>query len=227
MLRLPVHLTLFGLVSVVLHAASVDAEFDALAKAFLREYHDVRPLAGVALGLHEYDGKFAVPDRAWLTTEVERLQRAERALRTLAPEALTGARHSDRLVLLSSVANELWRLETTREPQRNPMFYAGALDISVYLKRNFKPLPSRVSDITAILGAAPALFAAARANLDEVLPVEFIETAIEVADGTASFLEKDVAKEAATIKAPDVIAAFTGAMQAAVREIRGYIEWLK
>jgi glutaminase len=38
---------------------------------------------------------------------------------------------------------------------RNPMTYAGALDVSPYIKRDFAPLDQRVRGIIAILNQAP------------------------------------------------------------------------
>lgn len=34
---------------------------------------------------------------------------------------------------------------------RNPMFYIGAVDVSIYLKRDWKPVDDRVRDLTMIL----------------------------------------------------------------------------
>jgi uncharacterized protein (DUF885 family) len=107
------------------------------------------------------------------------------------------------------------------------MFYAGALEVSVYLKRDFKPLAERVRDISRILRHAPALFAAARSNLDPVLPRPFVETAIEVAQGTASFLDNDVAKAVATLTNLDIRAEFTETRLLATTEIRDFVSWLK
>ena len=47
----------------------------------------------------------------------------------------------------------------------NPMTYAGALDVSIYIKRDFAPLEERVRSIIAILNQAPQIVSAARANL--------------------------------------------------------------
>jgi hypothetical protein len=45
----------------------------------------------------------------------------------------------------------------------------------------------------AIERQAPAIFANARANLAETLAKPYVETAIEVATGSESFLRKDLA----------------------------------
>jgi hypothetical protein len=50
------------------------------------------------------------------------------------------------------------------------MTYAGALDVNIYIKRNFAPLEERVRSVVAILNQAPQIMSAAQANLAESLP---------------------------------------------------------
>jgi len=57
------------------------------------------------------------------------------------------------------------------------MTYAGALDVNIYIKRNFAPLEERVGSVIAILNQAPQIMSAARANLAESLPQPQVETA--------------------------------------------------
>jgi uncharacterized protein (DUF885 family) len=107
------------------------------------------------------------------------------------------------------------------------MSYPDALDVNIYIKRDFAPLPDRVQSIIAILKQAPAVFAAARANLDETLPRPFVETAIQVAEGTADFLGKDVVTALADLKDPALRSQFNSANQVAISELRSFVTWLK
>jgi uncharacterized protein (DUF885 family) len=95
------------------------------------------------------------------------------------------------------------------------------------LLRDFKPLDERFADITAIIRKAPEYLVVARTNLEAVLPKPFVETAIETANGTASFLEKDVAKAAADLKDAKVRADFDAAVKPAGDAFRAYADWLK
>jgi uncharacterized protein (DUF885 family) len=101
------------------------------------------------------------------------------------------------------------------------------LDVSPYLIRDFKPLEDRFADITAIIRKAPDHFEAARRNLATTLPKPFVETAIDSANGAASFLEKDCGKAAGDLKDAKVRAEFEAAMKPAVAAFRGYADWLK
>lgn len=206
---------------------TADATLKRVGDDFLAGRFAFRPLDGVAVGWHQYDGRFTVPDRETLTAELARLKQTEAELRAIDAAQLSPARCFDRQLLGLAVANARWALEWQRAPWRNPMYYVGALDVSIYLKRNFKPLPERVRDMTAILQRAPELYRVAREQLEPVLPLPFVQTAIETATGTAGFLEKDVAAVAAGVTEERVRADFDAANRLAVAETRSFVEWLR
>jgi hypothetical protein len=52
-----------------------DADFDKLVLDFICGYLAARPLQGVALGFHQYDGKIGDYSRLAIDAEVERLKR--------------------------------------------------------------------------------------------------------------------------------------------------------
>src|ERR1035441_7971008 len=107
------------------------------------------------------------------------------------------------------------------------MTYAGALDVSVYIKRNFAPLEDRVRSVIAILNQAPQIMAAGRANLVESLPRPQVETAIEEAEGTADFLAKDLVAALKDVKNETLMAGFEAANRRAIEEVRAFAAYLK
>jgi uncharacterized protein (DUF885 family) len=209
----------------------VDARFQRLADEFVATHFAARPLAGVALGWHQFDGKFVIPDKATLAAEEARLKQFDAAFASIPPDRLSAAHRHELHLIQSTIAYERWVRERQRVYSRNPMAYAGdlwgALDISIYLKRDFKPLPERIADITTILQKAPGYLEVARANLEPVLPKPFVETAIESANGTASFLESDVAKVVAGVADAGIRARYEAAMKPAAAAFRDYADWLK
>jgi len=212
--------------------SSADNRYERLANDFVTGEFAFRPLAGVALGWHQYDGRYVVPDQPALAAEDNRLKRFETGFAALPADQLTPVHQHDLQLLQSTIANGRWAIERQLVYWLNPMSYGGyvgdvPLDVAVYLKRDFKPLSARVADITAIIRQAPAMFAAARSNLQPVLPRPFVETAIKDANGNADFLENDVSKAAATVSDPAIRARFEEAKKIAVAEFRGYADWLK
>ena len=76
--------------------------------------------------------------------------------------------------------------------EKNPMTYARAIDVNIYIKRDFKPLEDRVRGIVTIEDQTPNIMIAAKTNLADVLPKPYVELAIQIAHGSADFLRKDL-----------------------------------
>lgn len=206
---------------------SADAHFEQVSAEFIRTHFDHRPLSAVSLGWHQYDGQFQVRDAQNIADETARLRKYDKILHTFKPAALTPQHQFELNLAKSTIGYERWFHESQRAFQRNPMTYVDQLDVSPYLIRDFKPLDQRFADIANILLKAPAHLAAARKNLEATLPRAFVETAIESANGAASFLEKDCAKAAADLKDEKIRGAFDSAMKPAAAAFHAYADWLK
>src|SRR3546814_4216056 len=83
---------------------------------------------------------------------------------------LTPEQQFQRDNVLARIDSELfWRVDAD-QPHRNPSFYTGALDPSVYLTRPYAPLPQRLTAFIAYANAVPAAAAQIRANLKTPMP---------------------------------------------------------
>ncbi len=203
------------------------AAFNMLVDDYLTGFLAWRPLQAMQLGFHQYDGLITDYSRASVDGEIARLEDFDRRLdgidtTKLGPEASFDFRN-----LRSGIRRELFGLQEMGACSRNPMTYAGALDVSPYIKRDFAPLEERVRGIIAILNKAPEVLAAGRANLEEALPKPWVEAAIEVGDGSADFLEKDLVEALKDFKDPGLRAQFLAADQRAVAEMRDFVKFLK
>ncbi len=172
---------------------SSDEAFAVLAKTLLDEHLAAHPERGVELGRHRYDGKVSDASAAGLATETKRLAAAIDSLEAIEPSSLTTIHQVERTALLAALEDDRFRLEVLRAPQRNPMFYLGALDLTPYISRDYAPLADRARAIIAIAKATPAHLAAAKTNLEASLPRTFIDTALLQTRGTATFVREDVA----------------------------------
>src|ERR1035441_2498026 len=175
-------------------SSTIDADtaFALLADEYIAGYLAWRPQTGTSLGLHEYDGKVTDYSQASLGAELARLKSFDQRLGRLKASHLSPQASYDYRILRSANQREIFGFEQMRIYSDNPMTYAGALDVNIYIKRNFAPLEERVRSIVAILNQAPQIMSAARANLAESLPRPQVETAIEEAEGSADFLAKDL-----------------------------------
>src|SRR6185503_2711349 len=206
---------------------SPDARFHTLAEGYLRGHLAWRPGFGMSLGRHEYDGRLTDFSRASLDSELKRLKEFERRLSDLPMRELGAETLFDCQILLSAIGSEIFGFESARAYTRNPMTYARAIDLTQYVKRDFAPLRDRVRSIISIEQQTPALFSAARINLDSVLPTPFVETAIDIAEGNVAFLEKDLPIAVNQLKDDALLAEFKAANAMAISEMRGFARWLR
>ncbi len=208
-------------------AAAGDAEFARVADNFLAGYLAWRPQTGTALGLHEYDGKITDFGRASLAAERARLKTVDRLLARWPVSQLSPTAYQDLRLLQATVRGELFKFDTLRSYTRNPMTYAGAFDVNIYIKRNFAPLEERLRSTVAILQQVPQVLADARANLEGALAQPFVETAIEVANGSADFLSQDLVVAFKAVTNATLMAEFDASDQRAVAELRTFVKWLE
>ena len=204
-----------------------DAAFAQLADEYIAGYLAWRPQTGTSLGLHEHDGKVTDYSQASLGAELARLKSFDLRLGQLKTSRLSPQAFYDYRILRNAIQREIFGFEQMRGYSNNPMIYAGALDVNIYIKRDFAPLEDRVRSVVAILNQAPQIMAAARANLAESLPRPQVETAIEEANGTADFLAKDLVAALKDVKDETLMAGFNAANQRAIGEMRAYAAYLK
>jgi uncharacterized protein (DUF885 family) len=204
-----------------------DAGFSRLADDYLEGYLAWRPQAGTSLGLHQYDGKLTDYSPASVQAELARLKSFEQQLDQINPKLLSAEATYDYRILRSAIQREIFGFEQMKSYTLNPMTYASAIDVNIYIKRDFAPLEDRVRSITAILNEAPRVISAAKTNLAESLPRPQVETAIEEANGAADFLAKDLVEALKSVTNETLMTAFNTANGQAIAEMRGYAEYLK
>jgi uncharacterized protein (DUF885 family) len=208
-------------------AQTQDAEYEAVAEEYIKTYLAAHPLQGTALGLHEYDGKISDYSRLALDAELNRLQRFDDRLSKFDPSKLSPRQFIDLRILQAAVKRDLFEMQEMSIFERNPMVYARAADVNVYIKRNFAPLEDRVRSLVAIESQIPNILIAARTNLNETLPKPFVELAIQIARGSADFLKKDLVAAVSSLKDEQLRVAFREANRKAASALNDYAAWLE
>jgi uncharacterized protein (DUF885 family) len=206
---------------------SGDAAFQKLADDYLTGYLAWRPANGVALGYHQYDGKVTDLSKESLGKELSRLKDFDEKLAATDTASLSPKMFYDFRILRSAIKNEIFNFEDMGIYNKNPMTYAGAVDVNIYIKRNFAPIEERIKSIIAIEKNAPNFFAAAKANLKDTLPKPYVETAIEIAHGSAQFLGGDLKAALKDVKNDTLMKAFNAANKTAIDAINGFAAWLE
>ncbi len=200
-------------------------KFSEMAQNIQRGYLEASPGEAVSLGLHAFDGKLPDVSAGGLAREVERLAGARsdlEAVRGLSPEL-----ELQRQVLLVAVRGAQFDRVDWRQPQRNPMFYIGALALAPYISREYAPLAKRARGVIGVASATPHFLRDAAANLSESIPRTWLSTALLQVDGIVTFVQKDVTAAFRELDDQTLAAELNeavGGMVAALQTFRGELE---
>jgi uncharacterized protein (DUF885 family) len=204
-----------------------DSTFAKIGNDFIMGYLAWRPQVGTYLGVHEHDGKVTDLSKASIDLELERLKGFDQQLEAMKQDSLSPRMFYDYRILLSAIRQEIFRFENLDVYRKNPMTYASMFDVNIYIQRDFAPIEQRLQHIINIEMKAPAVFAAARANLYDSLPKPYVETAMAVAGGAADFLEKNLVTALKGVGSAEQQKAFDESTRIAVEELRNFVTYLK
>jgi uncharacterized protein (DUF885 family) len=206
---------------------NADDAFQKMTDDYLYGYFAARPLYAVSLGFHEsYDGKVPDYSKTALDKELNRLKSFDSLFSNFDTTGLSKQNFMDYRILHNAIKSDIFSIEDEHEYTHNPMTYAGAIDVNTYVKRDFAPLEERVKYIIATENAIPALFAAAKTNLEDSLPKPYIETAIQISGGNAGFLKGDLLTALKEVKNDTLMAAFKKANDGAIKAYDDFVQWL-
>jgi len=183
-------------------------KFAAFAEGFLRRYLAAHPTEGSYLGLHEYDGRVPDYSQEAIAARVAALQADRAQLEFLFPDPSDVSATLDYHLIANTIEVELFQWQELQDWRRNPMFYHDALDVSNYIKRSYAPLADRVRALIRHEEAFSDLLSQIRTNLEASVPRPFVETALEVYDGTVTFLRKELPDAISALDDLDLLARF-------------------
>jgi uncharacterized protein (DUF885 family) len=209
------------------HAATPRERLARMTEEYLAALFDTYPTTAAALGLHDYDGRIPDVRGPARARRIAALQGFRSRLSALLPESLDPEDAHDHTLLRLAADEELFELEQLREFERNPLAFAGPLDVSGYIKRNYAPLPQRVRSLTAHLQQVPDYLDRARQTLQEPVPRPFLETALEVYAGTIEFQERDLMTAVQAVGPGPLWSGFEQANTKALAALRQFIQHLE
>jgi uncharacterized protein (DUF885 family) len=199
-------------------------QFPAVADKVYADYLAFSPGNAVELGYHAFDGQ--VPSVAMADWEawIGKLKAHKASLEAIAATDLDKRARLERGILLSWVDQALFDIEVRKIHTRNPIIYR--LDVSSYISRPYAPADDRARAIAQVARAAPAFYAQAQANLEEVLPRTFVQTALAANKGTISFVQDDVPL-AMKDASPGALKDMNDAIAVFVKALEGHVAFLE
>jgi uncharacterized protein (DUF885 family) len=204
-----------------------DGSFQQFSEDFLSGYLAWRPQTAVNLGFHEFDGKLADLSKQSIGRELARLKEYEQKLNAIDTAALSEKMFYDYCILRNAIKAEIFNFEDIQVYYKNPMTYAGLVDANTYIKRNFAPIEDRVRAIINMENLAPLQFENAKANLQDSLATPFINMAVLIAQGSASFLSNDLITALKGVKNDTLMASFKASNKKAIDAVNGFVSWLQ
>ncbi len=204
-----------------------NAKWQPAVDAYLAGYFQRNPDAAINAGKHEFDGKLPDWSASAIGDDIAWLHAQRDAIAAFGDNSLDANQRFQREYVLAVIDGQLFWLEDSGFVQKNPAFYAGALSPSIYLTREYAPLPQRMAAFVAYEENLPVAVAQIRANLKAPLPTSYIDYGIGVFGGLADFLKSDVPKIFAAVDDKDLQSRFTASNAKAVESIRGLADWMK
>jgi hypothetical protein len=207
--------------------APVARDWSAFAESFLASRFKADPYMAVQAGKHEFDGQMPDWSRAALEADVADLRMQLAALQQFDAANLTEAQRFEREYTRWVIETDLFWRANAEAPFRNPAWYLDRLDPSMYLTREYAPLPTRLKGFLGYARAIPGLAAAIRANLRTPLPKPFIERGSDGFGGYASFFRDEMPAFFAQLEDPKLKSDLEQATKAAAEAMDGLAQWLQ
>lgn len=207
--------------------SDANSDFETLSENFVNEYLNVNPESAVYLGLHQYDGKTSDYSIEGFIKQADWLRNYKIKLESISPASLSSKNYFNYRLLTNEINKQLYGLEDREFYRKNPMTYAGAIDVNIYISRDFAPIEDRIKSIISIEKNAPKVFAAARQNLKPVVPKPYVELAIRIAKGSADFLGSDLKVALKDVKNDALMKEFNTANDNAIKELKSYADYLE
>ncbi|HEU4591803.1 MAG TPA: DUF885 domain-containing protein [Steroidobacteraceae bacterium] len=173
-------------------ASSAAQDWPAFVDAFIESRFRADPAFAVQSGRHEFDGQMADSSRASIEADVAELRAQRLTMGRFDSALLTPAQRFERKYLEWIIDRDVFWLADVGEPFRNPAWYIDRLDPSMYLTREYAPLPQRLRGFLGYARAVPRLAGEIRANLRTPLPRAFIERGVAGFAGYASFFRTEM-----------------------------------
>jgi uncharacterized protein (DUF885 family) len=195
--------------------------------AFLAGYFQHYPVFAANAGKHEFDGRLPDFSAEGLKANADWLHAQRKSFTAFTDDELDARGRFQRDYVLAVIDGQLFWLEDSGAPYKNPTFYTGDLSPSMYLTRPYAPLAQRMAAFVTYQEALPKALAQIKANLKLPLPASYIDVGVNSFAGFASFFRTDVPGIFAQVKDDALQARFKASNAAAIKASQELADWLK
>ncbi|MDE2408356.1 MAG: DUF885 domain-containing protein [Xanthomonadaceae bacterium] len=204
-----------------------DAALNQAVDAFIDGYFQRNPVFAANAGKHEYDGKLPDYSAASLQANAQWLHAQRKAFAAFTDAQLDAQGRFHRDYALAVIDGALFWLEDSGFAYNNPAFYTGDLSPSMYLTREYAPLPQRMDAFIRYQEALPKAIAQIKANFKLPLPASYIELGVNSFGGYASFFASDVPAIFKDVQDASLQARLKASNAGAIKATQEMADWLK
>ncbi|WP_426699678.1 DUF885 domain-containing protein [Rhodanobacter sp. Col0626] len=208
-------------------ATNQGAALTTAVDTFLSGFFQHSPVFAANAGKHEFDGKLPDYSPDGLKATADWLHAQRNTFAAFGNDQLDAQGRFQRDYVLAVIDGQLFWLEDSGAPYKNPTFYTGDLSPSMYLTRPYAPLAQRMAAFVSYQEALPKALAQIKANLKLPLPASYIDVGVNSFAGFASFFKTDVPGIFAPVKDTALQARFKASNAAAIKATQELGDWLK
>jgi len=174
------------------------------ADGFMEDYLHADPFFAAQEGRHEFDGQLRDLSAHGIKRQLAMLHDAQTTISAVDPKTLQPREQFDREYLLSVISRDLFWLEKSQFPFKNPSWYLQSIDPDMFLSRDYAPLEVRMKAYIKYARAIPKMAKDIEDNLKSPLPKSYVEIGIAQFGGLQDFFAKSVAPVFAAVSDPDL-----------------------
>lgn len=203
------------------------SDWGKFVDTFLTGYFPRNPDFAVYQGRHEFDGKLPDWSEKGLADQIAFLEKTLADAQGMDPASLAEDHRFERDYLIAVVRGKLFWLKQADWPHRNPAFYTGTLDPSVYVTRPYADVDTRAKAFIAYARGVPKAAEQIRANLKTPLDPYAIDYGVNAFGGYATFFTSDARAAFADVSDDAIRADLESATADASKAMQGLADWLK
>ena len=203
------------------------SDWGKFVDSFLTGYFPRNPDFAVYQGRHEFDGKLPDWSEAGLADQIAFLDKTLADAEAMDASKLDADQQFERNYLIAVVKGELFWLTDADWPHRNPAFYTGTLDPSVYVTRPYADVDTRAKAFIAYAKGIPKAAEQIKANLKSPLDPYAIDYGLNAFGGYATFFTSDARTAFADVSDEAITSELAAATTEASAAMQGLADWLK
>jgi uncharacterized protein (DUF885 family) len=172
--------------------AEADAKFADLSKRWLDGMLALSPVSATQVGDHRFDAEVDDMSAAGRAKSLDFSKKMLAELEAMDLKALSRENQVDASVLRNQVRYDVWTIEQLQSWAWDPQGYNATAGGALYtlVARDFAPWPERLKNATLRMEKIPAVFEAARANLDpKRVPLIHAQTVAKQNPGVISIVD--------------------------------------